>query len=281
MGLFETIEEEYDDMSPHKQLIAKYLVDNWMDAAFSTVREIAKKLDVSEALIIRFSTELGYSGFKEIQTALRDHIRIKLKRIDRITNIPKTSENGWTKRIFDIDIQNLIRTFESNTEEMIKLAAEILYGARNIYTVGDRNAGAIAILAGIHFNEVLGNALPLVGIYGNSADYLRHADSRDCIFAISLPEYSNYTMNILETAKDKGVQIISVTDSMLSDLVKISDVVLLTACDTMSFNFSHCGTVALIDALIVHLTMLDMARSTENVSAIEGITKERLGILKE
>lgn len=276
MDIFEKIKNQYSSLSESKQLIAKYFMDEWMEVAFSTTREIAKKLNVSEALIIRFSADLGYSGFKELQNELRNLMRTKLGRTDRIKNFKGDNTDEYARRVFQVEAQNLAHTFEANSEESIEKAVTLLIQARNIYTVGDRNAAAVALLACIHFNEALGNALPLMGMYGTSMDYLRNADEQDCLLAVSLPDYSRYTVDMVKVAKSKGIRIISITDSLFSDLAPFSDVVLLVACDSLTFNFSHVGSIALINTLITHIAAREKEESVKNVSEIEGITSDRL-----
>jgi len=281
MDLFKRIQNQYDSMSDNKKQISKYFMDEWMDVAFSTTREIAKKLDVSEALVVRLSMELGYSGFKELQNSLRDLMRVKLGRLDRIKDFQDGDPKEFASKVFEIEHQNLSHTFEVNTESSIERAVALLINARRIFTVGDRNAGAIAILAAIDLNEVLNNAMPLVAMYGTADDYLRDADSRDCMLAVSLPKYSNYTLRLVQLAQSKGVPVIAITDSTLSDLVRFSEVVLLVACDTLAFNLSHVGTIALLNTLIAHIVAENRETSIENISDIEGITSERLDRLKE
>jgi len=59
-------------LSDKKRQIAKYILDNYTEASFLTAAELARRADVSEPTVIRLATDLGYSGFPEMRSALQD-----------------------------------------------------------------------------------------------------------------------------------------------------------------------------------------------------------------
>ena len=51
--------------------IADYVLNNFREVCFMTSTELAEKLQISHSSVIRFTKDLGYSGYTEFQRAIR------------------------------------------------------------------------------------------------------------------------------------------------------------------------------------------------------------------
>ena len=58
-------------LTKKEKLIADFILDNFAEACFITSTEIAKRIQVSDSSVIRFTRTLGYSCFMEFQRTLR------------------------------------------------------------------------------------------------------------------------------------------------------------------------------------------------------------------
>lgn len=58
-------------LTKSQQQIARYLVENPGQVAFLSITELAKETGVSEATIVRYAKELGFSGFQELKERIR------------------------------------------------------------------------------------------------------------------------------------------------------------------------------------------------------------------
>ncbi len=52
-------------LSDKKKQVAKYIVDNYIEVAFLTAAELARRSSVSEPTVIRLAVDLGYTGSRK------------------------------------------------------------------------------------------------------------------------------------------------------------------------------------------------------------------------
>ena len=82
--LFVQIRDNMGNLSKGHKKIAEYILEHYEKAAYATAAKLGTTVGVSESTVVRFATELGFSGYPEFQTALQDIIRNKLTSIQRI-----------------------------------------------------------------------------------------------------------------------------------------------------------------------------------------------------
>ena len=57
-----------------QKTVADYMTEHMMEAAFSTVDKIAHTTGVSTTTVVRLALTLGYSGYAELQGALKKYL---------------------------------------------------------------------------------------------------------------------------------------------------------------------------------------------------------------
>src|SRR5262249_57666292 len=83
LGSSDVIEElrrRYDRLTHSQKRIAEYIIAHSHAVAFSTVDQIAARLNVNPSTIVRFTYRLGLDGFPNLQERLRDILRAQLAR---------------------------------------------------------------------------------------------------------------------------------------------------------------------------------------------------------
>src|SRR5512137_1584187 len=74
-GLRSRIERQLASLSKSQQIIANYLLTSYDEAAFLSAADLAQRLEVSEATVVRFAKAIGYRGFPELKRCLQDLYR--------------------------------------------------------------------------------------------------------------------------------------------------------------------------------------------------------------
>ncbi|MGN1031544.1 MAG: MurR/RpiR family transcriptional regulator, partial [Butyricicoccaceae bacterium] len=82
--LMSKIQSRLPEFSKGQRLIARYIIDHYDKAAFMTASRLGATVGVSESTVVRFATELGYSGYPYLQRALQEMIRNKLTAVQRM-----------------------------------------------------------------------------------------------------------------------------------------------------------------------------------------------------
>jgi DNA-binding MurR/RpiR family transcriptional regulator len=70
----ELIREHRPAMSKSFAKLADFLLDSYVQAALMTATEIAHRVDVDAATVVRFAQRLGYSGFPELQAEIKARV---------------------------------------------------------------------------------------------------------------------------------------------------------------------------------------------------------------
>ncbi|MEK6221714.1 MAG: MurR/RpiR family transcriptional regulator [Chloroflexota bacterium] len=69
------IRENRLDMSKSFSRLADYILDSYIQAALMTATELAHQVDVDAATVVRFAQKLGYRGFPELQSEIKDRVK--------------------------------------------------------------------------------------------------------------------------------------------------------------------------------------------------------------
>ena len=262
--------------SKGQRLIAKYIEEHSDKVAFMTASRLGATVGVSESTVVRFATEIGYSGYPALQQAMQEMIRSKLTSVQRLE---MTSSNIAPERLLDAvleqDIDILRRTKETVNREDFYRAADALQRTQRVYILGAGSSLALATFLSHYFRLVF-DTVHLVEATSEATilQQMIHAGEGDAIIAISFPRYSKKAAKALQYASDRGVSTIAITDSPLSPLARHASHVLLARSDMVSFVDSLVGPLSLINALIVTVAIRRKGEVADTLRKIENIWDE-------
>ena len=84
VGFSQLISERFPQLTKSEKVIANYLNQNQDDAAFLSAGEIADRLQLSEATMVRFARTLGFDSYPAMRVALQDSFRHRLTHSARL-----------------------------------------------------------------------------------------------------------------------------------------------------------------------------------------------------
>ena len=82
--LFSQIHEAYDRLPKKQKKIADYISSNVQEVIFYSISELAAVLETSEAAVVRFAQNLGYSGYPQLRKILIQYYKEHLSAANRI-----------------------------------------------------------------------------------------------------------------------------------------------------------------------------------------------------
>ncbi len=271
------IDAKMNTFSKGQKLIAEFIEQHYDRAAFLTASKLGELVGVSESTVVRFATELGYSGYPELQKAMQEMIKDKLTSVQRIeVTAAKIGDGNVLDTVLNQDIQKIRRTLEETSREDFENAVNAIISAENIYIFGVRSASSLANFLGYYFDLILGN----VHIVTNSSrsgmyEALLRISEKDAIVGISFPRYSRTAAEAMNFAKSRGASTIAITDSMLSPLAQNSESVLVARSDMASVVDSLVAPLSLINALIVATVIKKKDEVKETFEILENVWNEQ------
>ena len=262
--------------SKGQRRIAQYVVEHYDEAAFMTAQRLGEVVGVSESTVVRFAAELGHDGYPELQKAVQEMLRSRLNTLQRIeVSRMRMTESEVPDRVMAYDIANVRQTLEELPREVFEAAAEALAGAETVYIFG---AGSCRALAGFlaHYLRLLLKNVHLISASGEAEIFeeLLRIGEKDALIGVSFPRYSTRAVKTLHFARDRGAQVIAVTDSQLSPVAEYATHLLLAHSDLATIVDSLVAPLSILNALIVAISLKTVDQNRPMLAELEEIWKK-------
>lgn len=267
------ISDAFNTFSKGQKRIAKYILENYDKAAFMTAGKLGDAVGVSESTVVRFAADLGYDGYPEMRKALQEMVKNRLTTVQRIEVAKELIESrDILTTILASDIEKIRLTLEEINKADFQRAVETIVNSDYIYVLGLRSSAALATFLGFYLNMLF----PNVRIVNESSssevfEQILRIKSGDTLIAISFPRYSRRTLRAMQYARDRGAEVIGITDSPMSLVAQSATIKLCAKSDMVSFLDSLVAPLSLINALIVaaaNISKNDLATDFGHLEAI-------------
>ena len=232
-----------------------------------SVQEIAKRHDVSPAMVVMAAKHCGFSGFREMKNSLATYSR--LPGVDLHEELdPNDDAATVINKVFKTAISALQDTLAIFDVEALSKAAEELRNAEGIDIYGVGGSGALALDAYHKFLRI--------GIRTQVC-----TDSHMMVMSANLLKpktvalgfsHSGRTWSMVKAfslAKQQGATTILITTSRVSPLAEYSDILLCSVAQgspiTGEGAAARIAQLNILDALFVLVAQANYQRSLENL----------------
>lgn len=252
-SVLQTIQSRMNSFSKGQKRIAAYILENYDKAAFMTANKLGKTAQVSESTVVRFATELGYDGYPMMQKALQEIIRGKLTSIQRIQVSDDMMDGAdILGTVMQRDMNSIHTAIEQVDRGVFDRVVDKLVHAEHIYLLGVRSSSFLAGYLNFYFHLIFKNVTLVQNFSaGEIFEQMLRIGPGDVLVGISFPRYSKMTENAVHFARDRGAEVIAITDSQMSPLYQLASASLLVRSDMISMVDSMAAPLSLLNALIV------------------------------
>ena len=219
------IREERTDMSKSFAKLADFLLDSYIEAAFMTASELAHRLDLDAATVVRFAQTLGYKGFPDMQREIRQRVLndllVRPEQAKEAESVPGVVSNAMQ----DLSLALEQTRISLDTDALANLVEQI-GAARRIVLLAENPVQAAAYNL-VHFLEQGG--FPIYIARSGVADLARTvhtATLQDLLIALEVSGQSPYIAGALEAARKKGLPTAAILGAASLDSARAADVVL-------------------------------------------------------
>jgi DNA-binding MurR/RpiR family transcriptional regulator len=245
---------DFETMPRQLRAAAQWVLDNPRDVALLSMRAQAQRAGVTPASMTRLAQRMGFDGYD----ALRDLYAERLRRGE--TEFSGKAEELVKRRKRDGDgalAFDLAETLERHMAalchpaalEAVSGAAAVLAGAGRIYALGYRSSYPVAS----HFAYVYGLAGGAVrlldGAGGTGPDPLWEARAGDALLAVSVKPYTRAAVELVDYALTRKLEIVAITDSIVSPLVSRARAAIIVPTDSPSFFHTMTPAFAIAETL--------------------------------
>lgn len=262
--LIRLIHDRHDGMSKTYQRISVFLTQNPNEVAVHSVNAIADRCGIHASSFVRYAQSLGYKGFKELQVLYQKRLATAAPGFDARVQALKeqlssiSGEEGGTilGDFVAQDIAALQGLVADVNPTLVAEAAAILHKAKTIYIIGQLRSAAIADLLR-YMLTMIGKPSVLLDPGGGLATHMaRSIGQDDALLAVSFRYYANEVVSVVDSVGDRGIPVVSISDSTLSPLAKAATVLLAVPEREQKFTRSITAPICLAQALIVNVAAL-------------------------
>jgi DNA-binding MurR/RpiR family transcriptional regulator len=273
--LMKLIQIRFQRLSKGQKLIAEFILKNYDKAAFMTAAKLGTSVGVSESTVVRFAIELGFSGYPKLQKALQELIKNKLTTVQRLElSNDYISNADALKGVLKADMENIRSTLEKINPLIFEEVLNSVFKAQNIYIIGLRSSTVIAEFLGFYLNIILKNVRVVSYGISDIFEQMINLHEGDLVIGIGFPRYATKTIDALDFAKNRGADVVAITDSLLSPLATKADYTLIAQSNMASFVDSLVAPLSVINALIISVGMREKSNVASTFNSLEDIWKE-------
>lgn len=264
-------------LTPAQRRIMQYIVDNYEEAIFLTASQLARRVGVSEATVVRLAQALGFDGYPGMQRKFRQGLQDRLSTVTRLEHtVDHVRQTGdVVVKVLQEDIHNLSQTLRNLSLDIFERAVADLQSAERIFVVGLRGAHAPALTLATYLRFLGKQAQLLVPGHGEMWDILQGLGRSDLVVGISFPRYTQITLEVLQHSRKKRARVGAITDSPLSPLASYAHWVLTAHCQLDSFIESFTAATSLINALLTAMSIQDPGKTLRILRQREALWEEK------
>lgn len=213
------------DLTNTEKRIADYILENLAEIPAINVAELAKNTYTSHSSVIRLSQKMGYEGFRDFRVAVSEIAHSDMFRSNPVDAnfpfLPQDSTKEIAKKIADLTINTVQRTYAQLDEQTLDEAAALLANAERIFLFAQ---GDSQIRARSFQNKLvkINKFLIIADEYADEDWNAASMTSKDCAIFITyrarVPQYERMLKHFL----NENVPSILITGNNQSNLIPLA-----------------------------------------------------------
>lgn len=278
INIEELIKERFDRLTPSQVRLAKHFLEHPHDMVLKSSSKVAQEVGTSESTVVRFCMALGFDGYADLQHRLRESMLGKIRPSQRLEAMNNVLGDYYAS--FSLDLDNVIKTRDSNSPERLDAAVEMILKAERVFSVGFRPSYVAALFFAMILGQIRPGVTDIDAGRGRDINHLFDLCGNDLVIGFSFPRYSSKILEVIKISKFSGSKIIAVTNSPVSPIGREADLTLIAEIDSGSYFNSMAGVMALSNCLISAVARKMKGPSLERLSRMEAVMKEMNALLE-
>jgi DNA-binding MurR/RpiR family transcriptional regulator len=262
------ISERYKSLTKSEKQIADYLRKNQDEAAFLSAGELASRLDLSEATLVRFARSLGFDSYPAMREVLQENFRRRVTHSARLrSRLDDLREAGDIfERLVVTEMDYMTQSLETVNRDALNQAVDLMKSRKRIFIFGLGPSVSLVDLMKIRLERFGCQVIPLTTAGREFLEPLLTMTEDDLLFAICFFDVSPAMELVLDYAGEVHCPVIMLTDTLGSIIGEKAHVVLSAKRGPISGFHSLVVPMTIINALL-------LAVAGEDSSVLENLDK--------
>jgi len=274
LTISDRIQNKLDELTRAERQLAHSILENYPASGLGSLSVLAKGAAVSVPTVARMVQKLGYKGYPEFQTELREELKAK-------ANSPIAKHNIWAEsapsehilnRFTDAVINNIRHTLNQIDPDDFDNACSMSANTENhLYIVGGRVTHTLAEYLFMHMQVIRSKITHIQSTSNTWPQYLLDVKEDDVFIIFDMRRYENNTLKLAEIAHDKGAKLILFTDQWRSPIHLLADIILSSRIIAPSAWDSAATPLLLLETMISEVQNLTWGRTKNRMEVLETI----------
>jgi DNA-binding MurR/RpiR family transcriptional regulator len=271
------ISDTYGRLTKSEKRIADYLRKNQEEAAFLAAGEIADRLELSEATMVRFARTLGFDSYPAMRLVLQENFRRRVTHSARLrSRLDDLREGGDIfEKITVSEIDYLTQALLTVDRDALNQAVALLTKCEHLYVFGTGPSVSLVHLLNLRLTRFGKHVIPITVTGREAVEPLLLITERDALFAISFFDLNPTLQVVMEQANDKRCPIILLTDTLGSIIGEKAEVVLAAKRGPVSAFHSLVVPMTIINTLLLEIANQNQEAVISNLDNLDQL-RERL-----
>jgi len=271
------VSQHYKDLTKSEKRIANYLRKNQDESAFLSAAEVADRLGISEATVVRFARTLGFPSYPAMRTHLQENFYQRVTHSTRLrTKLADLREAGDIfERLTVSEIDYLSQALTSVDRGALQQSVALLKNSQRIFVYGLGPSLSLVDLMEIRLRRFGKDVIALRTSGREVFESLLSLNARDLIFIITFFDLNPSQQLILDYAREVNCPVIMLTDTLEAVVADKVNVVLAAKRGPISEFHSLVVPMTIINTLLLSLAGEEQEQVTANLDKLDTL-RERL-----
>ncbi len=274
-GFRQRIEDHLPVLTKSQHRIASYLLANYDEVAFLPAVDLAERLDLSQATLVRFAKAIGYSGFRDLRRSLQGLFRLRAtpaSRLQQKLGELASSQGHVLGKVLAMELQYLTEASHTLDPADFDHAVQILLNSQRIFVYASGPSGILADLAELRFRRLGILTISMTESGRHLLEKLQLLQAGDAVLVAGFHHVVPEMLAVLDYARASGCRSILLTDTLGSALRDKPEVILAARRGPVSTFHSLTVPMSILNALILAVAM---AKPDESLSALNRLQRLR------
>lgn len=270
----ERIRAALPDLTRAERQLAAHMLHNFPVAALGPVTTLARGAGVSGPTVVRLVQKLGFSGYPEFQSLLRDEIGEKLAS-------PLAKRDKWAASAPDQHILNRFAgTVVANLEATLGQIDDAGFDAvadliadpdRRIYMMGGRITHAIADYFCSVLTVMREDVVLMSDMSNTWPPALLNMGERDVLIVFDIRRYETSVLKVAELAREQGAEVVLITDRWISPAAAHASHLMPCHIEVPSAWDSTVSLLFLVEALLAAVQSRNWEETKARLTRMEAL----------
>lgn len=222
----EMLRGRFDDLTRAERQLADIILENYPVSGLGSITTIAENAQVSTPTVARMVQKLGFKGFPEFQSTLRQELEAKISNpiAKRDTWVERAPDRHVLNRFTEAVIGNIEKSLAQIDPATFDATAALLADtSKRVFVVGGRITRVLSDYLFLHLQVIREGVTHVEAISNAWPHYLLDVEEGDAVVVFDMRRYETSTLRLAEMAHERGARIVLFTDQWQSPVHRYAE----------------------------------------------------------